>query len=169
MRAEGPEKVEIGWTICGMFCALHDARDHQYDPFEVDGFVNVQEFSDALRNVKSLRELANIFDAGLVPSSSEELVLNGKKVVFEGFRSVLQVRFLRSVLGVALQSQMSFNPLLHSLLGFSGTDQKTKVKLSAVEKRLGKSPNSVDSKNKSKQKKNDRERKQMQMSMDGDE
>lgn len=58
-RAEGGEKVEVGWALCALFCGLHDARvaEGQYDPLEVDGFVNVQEFSDSCRNVKALREV----------------------------------------------------------------------------------------------------------------
>jgi hypothetical protein len=165
MRAEGPEKVELGWTIGGLFCGLHDARDGSYDPFEVDGFVGVREFNDACRNVKTLRDVASILDSGQVPS--ENLVFNGKKVAFEGFRHVLQVRFLRSCLGVAFQTQMAFNSRLHELLEYTGTDQRAnKIKLSSVEKRLGKSPNSIDSKNASKEKKQNRERKQMQTSFD---
>jgi hypothetical protein len=82
VRAEGTEKVELGWTICGLFCGLHDARKGSYDPFEVDGFVNVGEFSDACRNVKALREVAEMLDSGMMPS--EQLVFNSQKVVFEG-------------------------------------------------------------------------------------
>lgn len=74
---------------------------------------------------------------------------------------------MRSLLGVAFQVQMSSNPRLHDLLGYSGTEQRaSKVKLSSVEKRLMKSPNSADAKNASKEKKQNRERKQMQVSFD---
>jgi hypothetical protein len=79
----------------------------------------------------------------------------------------LKVRFLRSLLGVAFQVQMAFNTRLHELLGYSGTGERaTKIKLSSVEKRLGKSPNSAGAKNQSKELKQNRERKQMQASFD---
>ena len=166
-RAEGAAKVELGWTVCGLFCALHDARGGDYDPMEVDGFVNVGEFSDALRNVRPLKEVAEIFDKGVMPS--ENLVFNANKVVFEGFRQVLQVRFLRALLGVSFSTQMSFNQRLQELMGFSAADKGAKIKLSSIEKRLGKSPNSEGARNASKTKKKERERKMLQSSFGGEE
>jgi hypothetical protein len=63
-RAEGGEKVELGWALCALFCGLHDARAGSYDPLEVDGFVSVQEFSDSCRNVKALREVRRAAKSG---------------------------------------------------------------------------------------------------------
>ncbi len=166
LEAEGSEKVELGWTICGLFCALKEARGSDYDPAEVEGFINVGEFSEALRNVKPLREVADMFDSGIMPA--ESLMFNQQKVVFQGFRHVLQVRFLRSLLGVSFATQMGFNPRLQDLLDYNA-EKAVKVKLSAVEKRLGKSPNSPDARNASKDKKKNRERKTAQTAFAGDD
>jgi hypothetical protein len=99
---------------------------------------------------------------------SETLVFNQKKIVFEGFRQVLQVRFLRALLGVSFATQMGFNPRLQDLLNYDA-EKTAKVKLSAVEKRLGKSPNSAGARNATKDKKKNRERKMMQSSFGGDD
>ncbi len=167
LAAEGAEKVELGWAVCGFFCALREQRgEGGYDPAEVEGFVSVSEFGEALRNVRALREVADMFDSGLMPS--ETLVFNQKKIVFEGFRQVLQVRFLRSLLGVSFATQMGFNPRLQDLLSYNA-EKAAKVKLSAVEKRLGKSPNSAGARNAAKDKKKNRERKLLQSSFGEDE
>lgn len=154
----------MGWSACALFAALRDQRgESSYDPYELDGLVAVSEFSDALRGgSKVLRELEQVFDTGLMPS--ESVTLHNQAIVFSGFRRVLVVRFLRSTFQKAFAVQMAQNEYLFNLLDYAVGANPAKVKLSSVEKRLFKSPNSGSARSASKDLKKDRHKKMMQNS-----
>lgn len=165
----GPEQVDIGWAACSLFCALREKRGEDgYDPYELDGFVAVDSFSDALRSgAKALRPLEKIFDEGRMPA--ESLTFHDQKQLFEGFRKVMIVRFLRPSLQRDFAVQMAENPYLFDLLGYHVESKVAKVKLSGVEKRMMKSPNSVAARSASKDLKKNRERKTMMQSFGEDQ
>jgi len=164
-RTEGATQIEVGWTMCSLFCALYEERGEEgYDPYEMDGYVRVDEFSDGLRNVKAFKDLEKMFDTGVIPA--ETLEFNNQKFVFRGFRKVMQIRFLRAMLGPAFAVQMAENGMLFEMLDYYVDAKVTKTKMSGVEKRLFKSPNSASSRNASKGLKKDRQRKMMTQSFE---
>jgi hypothetical protein len=105
-----------------------------------------------------------MFDTGVMPH--EVLEFNNQKFEFRGFRKVMQIRFLRALLGPAFAVQMAENEILFEMLDYYVDAKVEKVKMSGVEKRLFKSPNSASARNNSKGLKKDRQRKMMSQSFD---
>jgi len=165
LRVTGSEQVEVGWSVCALFAALREERGEEgYDPYELDGFLEVDTFSDALRGVKALKPLERVFDQGTVPR--EELTFNVQKFAFEGFRNVMVIRFLRELLKKSFAVQMAENEHLFALLDYAVKAKPAKFRITQVEKRLTQSPNSASARTASKELKKNRQRKLLQQSFE---
>lgn len=90
---------------------------------------------------------------------SEKLTFLKQEFVFDDYRRILAVRFLREVLSEGFYNQLSYNEELQKALRIDVVQKLPKTKLSGIEKRLTRSPSSSEAKLQSKELKRDRERK----------
>lgn len=160
-------QVELGWGICVLYCGLREHQESEgseYDPTDVDEYVAAEAFCELLHENKGLKVVAQMYEEGALPT--ESLTFNTQKFTFDSFRKIAQIHFLRGLLGVAFSAQMSNNAVLYDAFGFSVAADPAKEKLSNIEKRIGRSPNSAQAKATTKDKRRDRQNKVHQRQYD---
>lgn len=91
----------------------------------------------------AFRGLCATLDDGSAPQVKIKL-RHGDTLVVESLTDVIRINFFRRVLATGFQPHLQFNPLLHEVFGFTPAAEPA-ARLSALEKRLFRSPNSASS------------------------
>lgn len=165
------ENLEIrqaaGENIAMLFEYQRDIEKEAFDLFDYDGYVDLNDLINKLRSLSSenvryiakkerikqrstFRSICSSVEEGTLPE--EVLSFKHQKISFSGWSKIKQLNFFRNSLSTGFHAHFVENELFHQIFDRSFDKNFVQQKLSDVEKRLVRSPNSAIAKARSIQK-----------------
>ena len=123
----------------------HEMNDNDYDPYVLDGFMDVTQIIEDLENVKAKNKTEqkrmNILFAGYGASVeqgfcpfTEEITLHHTTSNYTDWCSIIQIEWFRDYLQGGFHSHLVSNELLHQIFDIDPSLFVNKVKISKEDK-----------------------------------
>jgi len=152
-------RYAAGEALALLIEIIRGVEDEEFELGKLNGYIEVDDVLDTLYNLSSekvkaktekekqrvpFKDIQNSIENGTVPDST--LSFNHQKFKFSSWLQLRQLEAVRDTLGTGLQLHFEKNELLQEIFDVEVDSQKVKTKLTAIQKRMTKSPNSPLSK-----------------------
>jgi len=157
-------RYAAGEALAMLIEIIRDVEGEEFELSKLNGYIEVDDVLDTLFALSSekmkaktekekqrvpFRDIQTSIENGTVPDST--LSFKNQKFTFSTWLQLRQLEAVRDTLGTGLQLHFEKNELLQQIFEVEVDSKKAKAKLTAIQKRMTKSPNSPLSKARTKE------------------